>query len=118
MGLRLGYVARALSAGVAGVPTRTTGAAALVGSLHHTHGTRQGAEGPNPMAARTLFSRAGGGPEVPNMQSRSALNMGVRIIPERTAMVVERFGRFNRVLPSGIHVLIPLVRGLSLNPSM
>ena len=37
------------------------------------------------------------------------INYGVRIVPERTAFVVERFGKFNRVLDSGIHILIPLV---------
>ena len=37
------------------------------------------------------------------------MNYGIRIVPERTAFIIERFGKFNRVLDSGIHILIPLV---------
>jgi hypothetical protein len=33
-----------------------------------------------------------------------------RIVPEKTAFVVERFGRFHKVLNSGLRFLIPLVR--------
>ncbi len=32
-----------------------------------------------------------------------------RIVPERVAMVVERLGKFNRVLTPGLHLLIPIV---------
>lgn len=37
------------------------------------------------------------------------VNWGVRIVPERTAFIVERFGKYNRTLTSGLHLLIPLV---------
>lgn len=36
-------------------------------------------------------------------------NFGVRIVPEKTAYVVERFGKFNKTLSPGIHILIPFV---------
>eukprot|EP00240_Pyramimonas_obovata_P003896 CAMPEP_0118936868 /NCGR_PEP_ID=MMETSP1169-20130426/20740_1 /TAXON_ID=36882 /ORGANISM="Pyramimonas obovata, Strain CCMP722" /LENGTH=372 /DNA_ID=CAMNT_0006880287 /DNA_START=276 /DNA_END=1395 /DNA_ORIENTATION=- len=42
-----------------------------------------------------------------------ALNYGIRVIPERTAMVVERFGKYNRTLLSGIHVLLPVVESIA-----
>jgi regulator of protease activity HflC (stomatin/prohibitin superfamily) len=37
------------------------------------------------------------------------VNWGVRIVPERAAVVVERFGKFHATLNAGIHLLIPLV---------
>ena len=32
-----------------------------------------------------------------------------RIVPEQTAFVVERFGRYKKTLTPGIHILIPVV---------
>ena len=34
---------------------------------------------------------------------------GVRVVPEQSAWVVERFGKFNAILSPGLHFLIPLV---------
>jgi len=48
-----------------------------------------------------------------DLQSRTAVNYGLRVIPERTAMVIERFGKYNRTLLSGIHVLLPLVESIA-----
>ncbi|EFJ46410.1 hypothetical protein VOLCADRAFT_42855, partial [Volvox carteri f. nagariensis] len=36
-------------------------------------------------------------------------NVGVLIVPEKTAYVIERFGRYRGTLGSGLHFLIPLV---------
>lgn len=33
----------------------------------------------------------------------------MRVVPEQSAWVVERFGRFSQVLAPGLHFLIPLV---------
>ncbi|WIA36136.1 hypothetical protein OEZ86_007483 [Tetradesmus obliquus] len=40
---------------------------------------------------------------------RAPTNYGIRVVPEKTAFVVERFGKFNRVLDAGLHFLVPLV---------
>lgn len=36
-------------------------------------------------------------------------NIGVRIVPQQSAFVIERFGRFRKVLEPGIHLLIPVL---------
>ncbi|ACO63478.1 band 7 stomatin family protein [Micromonas commoda] len=36
-------------------------------------------------------------------------NIGIKIVPEKGAVIVERFGKFHTVLNPGIHLLVPVV---------
>lgn len=40
---------------------------------------------------------------------RTAINWGVIFVPQQEAYVIERFGKFSRVLGGGVHLLVPLV---------
>lgn len=34
---------------------------------------------------------------------------GIRIVPQQSAWVVERFGKFHKILDPGLHILVPVV---------
>eukprot|EP00741_Cyanophora_paradoxa_P005480 tig00000889_g5312.t1 len=42
-------------------------------------------------------------------QDELPMNYGIRIVPQQSAYLIERFGRFHRTLEPGLHFLIPLV---------
>ena len=48
-------------------------------------------------------------PRLTYQVSRPPINWGIQIVPEKKAYVVERFGRFYKVLKPGINFLIPVV---------
>lgn len=51
-----------------------------------------------------------GGSEAPRAgASAPRFNLGVAVVPQQIAWVVERFGKFHKVLDPGFHILIPVV---------
>ncbi|KAI8103911.1 hypothetical protein M9435_006437 [Picochlorum sp. BPE23] len=48
-------------------------------------------------------------PESPFAPKSTPTNTILRIVPQQTAFVVERFGKYSRTLTPGLHVLIPVV---------
>ena len=48
-------------------------------------------------------------PESPFAPKSTPTNTILRIVPQQTAFVVERFGKYSRTLAPGLHVLIPVV---------
>ena len=50
----------------------------------------------------------------PFLSSRSErVHVGFAIVPEKLAFVIERFGKFTRVLDPGFHFLIPMIDRIS-----
>ena len=47
------------------------------------------------------------------MQMHSTVDVSYRFVPEKQACVVERFGRFSRVMTPGLGITIPVVREYS-----
>ena len=39
----------------------------------------------------------------------SAIGKAIRIVPQATAVLVERLGRYSRTLDAGLHILVPFI---------
>uniref|UniRef100_S4RID0 Stomatin-like protein 2, mitochondrial n=1 Tax=Petromyzon marinus TaxID=7757 RepID=S4RID0_PETMA len=60
-------------------------------------------------AARPLLCGAGPGPGSPRWASSLPMNTAVLFVPEQEAWIIERMGRFHRVLRPGLNLLIPII---------
>lgn len=52
-------------------------------------------------------------PTAPRSQQNLPVNIGVRLVPQQKAWVVERLGKFHRVLEPGMRFLIPLLERIA-----
>jgi hypothetical protein len=57
-------------------------------------------------------------PNSPFAPRATPVNTLLRIVPQQTAFVVERFGRYSRTLTPGLHVLIPVVDRIAYTHSL
>lgn len=67
----------------------------------------------NVQSTRLFSSGGGGGLQLPTGGGRKANrippNFGFAIVPEKSAYIIERFGKYHKLLNPGLHFLIPLV---------
>lgn len=61
--------------------------------------------------SRALIPSGFGSPVMPSYFSKPRLpaNTVIRFVPQQTAWIVERMGKFNRILDPGLAVLVPFI---------
>lgn len=66
------------------------------------------------LGCRPFANGVGADGRVPRVvRSSPKLHIGVVVVPQQIAWVVERFGRFHKILDPGLHFLIPIVDRIS-----
>jgi len=70
----------------------------------------------NKIGARSLSSSSI--TNLKELDKSNRFNLGIQIVPNQEARVVEWFGKFNKVLTPGIHFLIPFVQRVSYTHSL
>jgi len=69
----------------------------------------QGLSLPPPLTSLSGSSSSSGNQSYFQRTQRLPTNTIIKFVPQQQAWVVERFGKFNRILDPGLAVLIPLV---------
>ncbi|PSN59754.1 hypothetical protein BS50DRAFT_579786 [Corynespora cassiicola Philippines] len=64
---------------------------------------------PNIFSSLGQLNSSGGPPSYFQSHKRLPANTIIRFVPQQTAWIVERMGRFNRILEPGLAVLIPFI---------
>ncbi|RMD42362.1 hypothetical protein DV735_g2769, partial [Chaetothyriales sp. CBS 134920] len=112
-------VPRSLAGRLARAPAqqRRTTALAALGCSHLTTGnwrqfssnSRQAFAGPQVLGLGGVGGSGGGQPSYFQKSQSLPANTIIRFVPQQTAWIVERMGKFNRILSPGLAILIPVL---------
>ncbi|OAX82225.1 hypothetical protein ACJ72_03418 [Emergomyces africanus] len=82
-------------------------------ALKYTHQTRHFSSSPRPLAGENSFGFPSNSQQGPTsyFSHRQSLPMNtvIRFVPQQTAWIVERMGKFNRILEPGLAILVPFL---------